>query len=346
MINDKYDIIKKINKNLKIGSYFGEANSHYMSRIIYSALSIWIRVSTLDENILSQENEKTGVSKIHIINRCKPFLNSMTDIFPEIKEWFYPSDFDENPIIVLRDRLFNSGELVNAGFDTFLGLPKYQECNFSPQIRIIRGINANKFDSVSGICLLKLKNKNDTINYDKIFEFYGLYKKTSTSFLIDYLNSITWNKQDKLTSEVFNKYSKKPFSSSWSDDLIIKNNEVTLYKNDFFDFGFVKRKNKDIYTSQISDYLIGEFEVRRFMYAFKKQVNNPAVAKYKRYLDEETVELHLFNDLPRKEQSILLLLGWPKKSIMDKFNLIFHDSVWELVKMILDNLNIELQEDE
>jgi hypothetical protein len=76
----------------------------------------------------------------------------------------------------------------------------------------------------------------------------------------------------------------------------------------------------------------------------KSEVDKSAIAKYKRHIKGELVELKLNNGLPYLEENLLLLLGWPMKNLSDKYNLLFHASVWVFVEKVLKNLNIVLQE--
>lgn len=339
-----HDVLVSIVNDLKIQRHDKESRSQYISRIVYSALSMWIRISTLDEDILEQSPSETGVSKIHIINACKPFLDNMIELYPEIYEWFYPKDSDENPIVIVRDRLYQGGELVHIGFNTDLALPPYQECNVSEEVGIIRGVNRSGFKTVTGLTQLTRLEEKAIIDDDKTLEFYCLKKQSAEEILIEYIKNRKWSKKEGISAMIFNKYSNDSFSSCWSNEYKLKNNDISLYRNDFFDFGLIKKTNDSFYMSQIEKYLIEQFEVRRFMYGLKKSVGNSVVARYKHYNKEKLVEINLYNSLPEKEQCILLLLGWPIKHINDILNLLFHSSVWKFVEAILRNLNITLQE--
>lgn len=339
-----HDVLIRIVNELKIQRHDKESRGQYISRIVYSALSMWIRVSTLDEDILEQSLGKTGVSKIHITNACKPFLDNMIELYPEIYEWFYPEDSEENPIVIVRDRLYQGGELVNIGFNTDLALPPYQECIVNKEVAIIRGIDCHSFKPVTGLTQLTGVEEKTIIDNDKILEFYSFKNQSAEEKLKEYIKNCKWSKNEGISVQIFNKYSNDCFSSCWNSEYKLKNNDISLYRNDFFDFGLIKKLNDSIYTSQIEKYLIEQFEVRRFMYGLKKSVENSVVVGYKHYNEEKLVEINLYNGLPEKEQRILLLLGWPIKHINDKLNLLFHRSVWKFVEAILRNLNITLQE--
>jgi hypothetical protein len=342
-VMSNHDILNQIINDLNIRNYEGEGRNQYISRVVYSALSMWIRVSTLDEDIFQPLN-KIGVSKIHILNRCQPFLDNMIELYPEIHRWFYPKEDKKNPIVIIRDRLCNGGELVDVGFNTDLALPSYQECVVNNRIGIIRGYNVGYIKKATGLAQLKVLDEENTEDIEKALEFYSLKDQTAEEILRNYIKNIKWNKREGISDLVFNKYCKNSFSNSWDSEYKLKDNEISLYKYGINDFGFVKKISGSIYTSQINEYLIERFEVRRFMYGLKCGVKNPIVAKYKRYEEVGLVELNLYNGLPGREQNILLLLGWPLKNVSDKYNLLFDASVWLFVEKVLKNLNIILQE--
>lgn len=342
-------IIKRIGSDLKIGKSSEEKKSQFFSRIVYSALSMWIRISTLDEDIFQQNLEKVGVSKVHILNRCQPFLENMIEIYPEIMNWFYPVDIDEHPISLIRERLHSGGELVDVGFNTDLALPYYEECKVDERIRLVRGIQAGDFQKVSGLVQVVTIQENIDTKMRNAIEFYGLQDKLAIQHLHDYLKLIKWNRRKESKVQILNKYSSNVFSNSWEDECKLKDSDISMYRSPFYDrgnkdFGFIKKMNGSIYTSQINEYLINQFEIRRFIYGLKSEANNPVRAKFKKHMEVQLVELNLFNSLPLKEEKILLLLGWPIKNINDKHNLIFDMSIWVFVVRILSNLNISLEE--
>lgn len=343
-MNKNSDILKRIISDLKIRRYDDEVKAQYIARVVYSALAMWIRYSTLDEDIFQQSSELVGVSKIHVLNKCKPFLDNMIEIYPEIYEWFYPEKCEENPIGIVRDRLYNGGELVDVGFNTDLALPSYRECGINNGVRIIRGINSYEFQRTTGIAQFKAVNEKDRVDIEKILNFYGFKNKSAQEILNEHIKNIKWSKKEKITVDIFDKYSKESFSNCWNREYKLKDNDISLYKYEFFDFGFVRKLHGNIYTSQIDEYLIEQFEVRRFMYGLKNEVDNSVLARYKKYSDKNLVRLKLCCDLPQKELNILLLLGWPLKNINDRLNLLFHASSWLFVEAVLKNLNIELQE--
>ncbi|MBD7970010.1 hypothetical protein [Paenibacillus gallinarum] len=343
-------IIHHIAKDLKIVKIPLETEEQYFSRIIYSALAMWIRYSTLDEDILFPEKSKIGVSKTHIRNRCQPFIDEMIKMYPSTRQWFYPPDKESDPVGTVMERLCNAGELVEVGYSTDLALPHYAWCLANENMSIIRGIKNFDLLGVTGISQLDELTDNLVLNpRADLFSFYSLSKNTEDVLLNEILEKMEWVAwSNDLPYQLFNKFSQKNFSYSWDYEFKENDTEITLYRHPLYlkgnkDFGFVKKMDGKIYTSQLSEYFVETFEVRRYMYALRHSAGNSAKAKYIQHSDVDLVELHLYNGLPSNETKILGILGWPVHNIYDMRKLVFHISVWDFVKQLLSNLNISLE---
>lgn len=336
-------ILDLIAKDLKIKRYNEEKIENYRARVIYSAIGIWIRTVTLDEDAFYDNYSKPGVSKIHIKNRVTPFLENMLEIYPEVLKWFEYTN-EKGVIEIVRDRLYKAGELVDVGYETDLSLPIYEECKLNDEYKIIRGMSIDRFNKIIGLGQIDINDKNE----NDIFEFLGLFNKNSEDILEEYLNNAIWNESQGKDYEYFNKYSKKTLSKCWEKEYCLKNGDITLYrifsKEYSNEYGFVKRENNKLYFSYITDYLISEHEIRRFMYALKKESDTSILAYFKHYDESELTWVKLYNMLPAKEYNILMLIGWPKYSIEDDFNFIIDRSCWNFVEKMLSNLGIILKE--
>lgn len=345
MATTNHDILKRIIEDLQIARYSKEPLNQYFGRVVYSALSMWIRTATLDEDIFEQNTNKIGVSKVHIINSCKPFIDNMIGMYPEIYEWFYP-DRDEIklPIAKIRDRLQDAGELVSVGFNTDIALPKYQRCNVDFNHIVIRGMDKDRLHRMSGLAQIGQLNNQCDEHQDGLFEFYGFNNKSAKDVTKEYIKNIKWGHTQKNTTEIFDKYSKEVFSKCWDKNFNLEENDISIYKNGIIDYGFIKKVDESFFIAHINKDLIEECEVRRFMYGLKSTVNNAVIATYKRYEEKGLVELKLYNKIPNQEKNILFLLGWPAKNINDELNWIFAIQFWSFIEKVLKNLNITLQE--
>lgn len=342
MIKD-ISIIDLIAKDLKIKKYNEEKIENYIARVIYSAIGIWIRTVTLDEDVFHDNYSKPGVSKIHINNRVKPFLENILEVYPEVLNWFKYTK-GKGVIEIIRDRLYKAGELVDVGYKTDLSLPIYEEGKLNDEYKIIRGMSIEKFNKSIGLGQIDINDKNE----NDIFEFLGLCNKNSEEILEEYLRNAIWSEYQAEDCEYFNKYSKETLSKCWEKEYDLKDGDITLYRifsNGYSnEYGFVKRKNKKLYFSYITNYFISKYEIIRFMYALKKKSNISILSYFKHYDESELTWVKLNNILPSKEYNILMLIGWPKNNIEDGFNFIIDRSCWNFVEKMLSNLGIILKE--
>ncbi|ACX63339.1 hypothetical protein [Paenibacillus sp. Y412MC10] len=345
-----YPIINHIARDLKIIRFNNEPDYQFISRIIYSGLGIWVRYSTVDENILNPDKSKIGVSKIHILNRCRPFLDEMLGIYPAARTWFYPSDTESHPVETVRDRLCMSGELVEVGYNTDLSLPHFEICPINKNNSLIRGIQNQELLTAIGLAQMKTSYSRGALSNQDLFQFYGLQSSTASVIMNEIISALKWTKwNDESPFQIYNKHSSMSFSNSWDYKFIGNGLELSLYRHPMYskgnkNFGFIKCVDGEMYISQVSEYLVDGFEVRRYMYALRYEASNPVKAAFIRYRQENFVELHLYNALPSQEENLLMLLGWPVRHIHDKYRLLFHGSVWGFIAQVLRNLNIKLEE--
>ncbi|NMA95175.1 MAG: hypothetical protein GX974_03960 [Clostridiales bacterium] len=342
-MHDKYNILDKIADDIDIKRHDKEPDSIYASRIIYSALGMWIRFSTLESSEFKEYTGDVGVSKRYILSSCKPIVESMLKLFPETIQWFYPQGNGDHPIAVIRDRLYDGGELVDKGYSTDLALPEYEECYLGHNLKLMRGLNGKDFYSVTGLAQIHILEDGFKKRQGSVGTFYGLTEYLAYDFLKRYISNISWKPTNNLY-EVFNKYMRAPFSKCWDIHYSFQEGDITLFRNEFLDAGFITKRRGTIYIYELDRYFIEEFELRRFMYGLRHEVNNKSTAYYKVDENSGLVELYLHNALPKREESLLLILGWPIDNIDAIHHMLFRLEVWPIVELVLKRLHIILRE--
>lgn len=342
ILSDKKNIlIKNIASDIQVYSYENESNNEYISRVIYSLISIHMRLSILDRSFCDNTKFK---SKKYILNRAEEMLNKFLMIYPESQDWFYDYDSNESVVNIIRDRLEAIGELLPVGFNNDLMLPNGDKVAISDYNIIIRSIKNIKSYNITGLSFIeKSRNKFKCVDISKINEFYNynierlnnIYKK----YIVGNMNEITEYDNFK----VFDKYNKGSFFNSWSNNINLKENDITIYKYNDFDYGFIKKVNGKLFMMPISKYDSSgkRLEVYRYILNLKSESGNPNIAYLKR-INKKYIYLRLTNRLPKVEESILLGIGWPKKNINDVRNIIFKIEVLDYVRSILNNLNIKV----
>lgn len=329
-------LIEIINNDLKIKKFSKESDTKYYARIIYTALSMWIRTSVIP---LANEEKSKGI----IINKIKKRFDEIVAEIPDILIWYNLDGLDTHPVTEITKRLIRTGEIIEYGFYNELILPEFEKCYLYSFFYMYRGFYHGRNSIFSGLIPI-VKEKNKEINIMNDLSYFGMDKSDSVDFLDMYIKNSKWRKVDNFKHEIFDYSCKYNNSNCWVNEQAFSDFEVTLYKNEFFDFGFVKKFDGDYFISEISDYLRLQYEVRRFMYGLKKKNGERSKAFFKVDDINQSVCLKLTSSLPMKEESIFSIIGWPKNNISDNCNFIFHLAVWEIVTQILERLNIELKE--
>ena len=215
----KNELIKQLSTDLKISFYKYESEESFYSRLIYSALSDWMKMCVLDRT-----NEKyiDCKSKSYIRIRCEEILQDFLRIFPECRNYFYKNnDNNENhPINVLRNKLIVNMELIYKSGNIYL--PKGIIQSINPNYSRILGIDGMRKKS-HGIAKLVNNAKEvgvENIPFDNCDEFYKVLFK-----------NIKWEPfNDCPTIEVLDPNSATAPYKSWRDISILDEHEVYLSK--------------------------------------------------------------------------------------------------------------------
>lgn len=103
-------LLQAIATDLNLKQYQNETATAFSSRVLYSAMSCWIKTACLDNSISGE----IGVSRRHILSRCTPVLSEFLKRMPECVSWFEPDGTDEQSVSIIRSRLLRSGDIVNV----------------------------------------------------------------------------------------------------------------------------------------------------------------------------------------------------------------------------------------
>lgn len=331
-------IIDKISADLGIYRYHDEDLTAYECRVIYSAMSSWVKAIAMDQPIGSKENHLSGVSRRHIYERGNAVLESLIKLNPETASWFENEDTDENPIVIIRNRLLNHGDLLNEGFDTNLALSISHKERFISGYDTIYGEILGKSIFYSGISTLC--NNNATMQSE-------LYKNAE-DWLKCFYKKIWWSAIPSEMNELmyFNPAHKsKNNYSAWnsslpnvSDEIILS--RLTINKNEY-EYYLLKPKSKLMH--RIDPFLQEQGYHIRIMYALRKIVNNSVTAVIKHYSDH--IYLKLNTHLPTSERIMLESYAWPYKRINDNLCWTMYGFIWEYIKPHFESIGIRIVEE-
>lgn len=339
-MNKAQGLFNQISSDLMIRRYSCESESTYFSRLIYSAIGCWILCCTGDKNI-EEDDSRYGVSKNYINRRCSEILNDFLEICPQAQNWFFAEDIVDCSGVIkyIRDIYEYLGYLVSAGPDTSLILPKCRKVIIEDGLVLHRG--TAKVSKMIGLGVYEFSRKTEKEDITRLFDMFFIPTQKADRYVQDYIKKAKWGTGGVSEGTQFFEYeSKLLLSKSWTDTC--PRDILTIYRSNFVDYGLVKSIEGQLYTSQFPRYIVDEHEVRRFMYGFKGINKVNVKAKLNRFSD--VAVLKLYSKLPGREMTLLRILSWPVNDIKDVYNYYIPLEVINVVKKILENLCIDVEE--
>lgn len=343
------DILNAMQKDLKLRSYLNEEEGHYQARIIYSAMSFWLKMITLDTSFDDQRATST-ISKIHLTTRGTRILEEFLSIYPLAQAWYQPLNENNPPIQTLVTRLVECGQLLDIEKNYHIGLPVYREIPIGNQLQYTEGLKGHfNHGYSSGLSWLIYTPHVTLTSYDELPYFF----KTSDAveYTDTFYDELRWQETTcKNDRQYFDVTCPNNLSACWKNTHNLKDGDVTLGRHYIeqiqgYSYFAVKCMGDSIYTYPLAPYFKERFEVRRILYGLRAKANNPVKMKITRYSTDDLFEIRLYSKLPKKEESILLALGWPKTNIDDLNTLLFDKSLLAYIRYLFINLHIEIEED-
>jgi hypothetical protein len=333
---EENNMILTISSDLNINRFSHENDIAFAERVIYSALSCWIKTTTQDIDINSDGN---GVSRAHVYDRCNSVLDGFLQRYKYLHNYFIDLTNDKfNSVIEIRHRLFQSGDLVNVGFKTSLGLSNSKIVPITNDVCQIVGCLNDSNVSYSGIATIcKNELEFDMPSFD------------SLEWLKNYVDKACWKKGSITLSnlEFFNahksSYNNYGCWENYRNDNTC-NFKLLRIKNDYgYEYMLEKNENgQSFYHTLDYEIFLKTKEFRRFQFALRKLANNEPKA----YIDvyDDSVSLELKTLLPNRERIALETFAWPSVSVSENRNWIMGIEVWKYVKSLLMKLGIQIEE--
>jgi hypothetical protein len=329
--------------DMGISSFSGEDVNDIKSRITYSAIGEWIKASAYDTDVKEDDSEvidEIGATKNHITRKCGKILAAYLDLYPDLKNWYYPSSVNEtfNPVTEIRNRQLTAGVLV-SGLDNSLQFPQEKCTQIADNLYLYRGDTFYKKSQIIGlgnyICT------SDQVPVCSIEDMYLIPNISAKDYVELYVQKL-WNKFVKSkntpdTRKYFDYLSPYAFSESWISSYP-KSGKLTVYKDNESDYGLTRIDKGEIYALAFPQAVVETRDVRRFIYGIRKIEQNPAKAKIKDM--GSMIQITLPSHLPDLEQNLFYIMSWPKRDIMDRIQYISEKTLLPTIGIILENLNI------
>lgn len=336
----------QIAKDLKITQFSKENESQFISRIIYSAISEWIKASTFDRKIDNHEGVKEeGCTKQHITRKCGEILEGFLEIYPSIEFYFYPvEENDPKPIQEIQKRLFLGGVLV-SGENNTVQLSKEKTGFVDNNLFFERGCFYEPEKQAFGLgCYRNNQNGNiPCVRLEELFFIPNENAEKTVNYYIKKLKSDFNNISDIPDYWSFFDYSsKKSFHNSWNG-YFDKNGKITVYKNNInnSDYGFIKYSEGKFFFTPFPHHIIQTKEIRRILYGIRSIENNPCNSELT--IQGKSVKIQLYTSLPLREQSLLYMISWPVNNMYDRTQYITSIKFLPIIQRILSNLNVNFK---
>jgi hypothetical protein len=329
--------------DMGISSFSGEDVNDTISRITYSAIGEWIKASARDTGVREDDSEvinEIGATKNHITLKCGKILSAYIDLYPELKNWYYPASVSEtfNPITEIRNRQRAAGVLV-SWLKNSLQFPQEKCTPIADNLYLYRGDTFYKKTQIIG--LGNYISTPSQVPVCSLEDMYPIPHISAEDYVDRYVQRV-WNKFIKsenapVIRQYFDYHSSSAFSKSW-DSSYPKSGKLTIYKDSESDFGLARIDSGEVYTLAFPEAVIQTQDVRRFLYGIRKIERNPAQAKIKNL--GTMIQITLPSFLPDREQNLLYMLAWPKKNIRDRWEYISQITLLPTIEKILGNLNM------
>ena len=301
----------------------GEDVNATKSRITYSAIGEWIKASAYDTDIKENDSEvidAIGATKNHITRKCGKILAAYLDLYPELKNWYYPISANEtfNPITEIRNRQLAAGVLV-SGLENSLQFPQEKCAQIADNIYLYRGDTFHKKSQVIGLGnYICTPYQVPVCSIEDIYLIpYISAKDYVEQYVQEVLNKFVKNENTPDTRKYFDYLSTRAFSESWVSSYP-KSGKLTIYKDNESDYGLTRIDKGELYTLAFPQAVIETQDVRRFIYGIRKIEQNPAQATIKDM--GSMIQITLPSHLPDLEQNLIYMMAWPKGTFWTELN--------------------------
>ena len=336
----------QIAKDMKISRFPNDTENDFIGRVIYSALSEWIKASTFDRKIDDQEGvTDVGCTKPHVTRKCGDILDAFLEVYPQIESYFFPSDEKEpKPIQEIQKRLLLGGVLV-SGENNTVQLSQEKYGYISDHFYFERGNFFQMGKQISGLGCYTNTISED-VHISQIDELFFIPSENAEETFHSFYQLMEGKFETFLTVPEYWKFfdfsSKRSFHNSWVGHFN-EEGKITAYKNSNnpLDYGLVKYSNGELAIAKFPSHIAETKEIRRILYGLRAIENNPCQAKLT--LNSDSVNVEFYTSLPQREQTLLHMMAWPVRSMYDRTQYIVPIEFLPIIKKMLNNLNVNFK---
>ena len=331
-------LIERMATDLGITAYKDESETEFAYRVSYSAISSWLKTIALDEPVGSRESGVAGVSRRHMYERSRAVLEMLCRNYPELEEWYKVEESEDHPVQLIRTRLLNHGDLLNAGFDTYIALTKRYTEYLAGRAETVYGGILEEGLHYNGIATVLLHAAAQT----------PANPSTAIEWMKGFIRDAWWSASipDTRQWQYYNPYSRaKNHYSAWQDSTPETVNGIVLGRAvvnvHSYEYYLLKPTEKLIH--RIDPFLQEQKEHIRLMYALRASCGNGIEARIKKYPDHYILKLNA--KFPLREEVLLESYCWPVKHATDQLSWAMNGYIWEYLSLFIEALGIKIWEE-
>ena len=327
--------LDRMSSDLRIHRYTGESVQLFKCRVLYSAVSSWIKTIAMDRAISSRDGEFSGVSRRHIFDRSSSIIETMCKMFPETKGWFFHGE--DHPSNIIRTRLINHGDLLNEGFDTYLALSTIKRIQITDKLKTVYGVVLDGSIAYSGVSTIMRSESVGLKDKDQDYlAWFSKYQKEA-GWSMTHLNTDSWQYYNPYMKTLNNYSAWQDAPPQEVDGIVFARTEINKNSYEYYLI-----KNKEEVYHRLDPFAIKVGYHKRIMYLLRAMVNNNILVTATVF--DEHVSLRFNTHLPMQENNLLESYAWPVNGIDDKLEWVMDKDVWEYIKKGIMALKIRIEE--
>lgn len=330
----------KISNDLQIVKFKEESIREYNQRIIYSALSMWVR-SLLNGNSVNDFNydiDKTFPDILYVQSNLSKIAESFLSSFECNPDWLDMNDDCSSVSMEISSTIIKQMiylQEIGEVLERKLSPVPHRRILFGQYVHEY-GINTfgKEFQTI-GVSMWTNKLPEDKNKQEAVIPTGG---KEYFSYIDKNFPWITANITG--TYEMFKVGSTRAYSKAWTiyDPNKVKNGiyllrEVNNYEPSYL---LIKKNNKQVEMVVLDSWYVKNKEIYRMMYALNASNDTPACFRIREY--DDYVILHYASALPDEENRLIQSISWPYSTYRDKYSRIIPRNVWNIALENIEKL--------
>lgn len=334
------ELLSKMETDMRLFRFYDEPEAKYIARVIYSGMAMWMKAIALD-GMNEIDKQPSSISKNHHTTRADCILKQFLAFAPDAIDWFYDDNSLDKPLFpihLLQERLLRSGEIDELGFTNRIMPVLPTKVAITDTLARCKGLHNGIHAQYNGITSV-IEEKLDAASKNTFVETLDFAEKFLHSA------NLTPDTQSR-EKEYFDPYVKTDtFYQSWEQKIPECNPYLSRVETSFQQYHYFVESNENGITKscRIDDYMVASGNLLRLLLVFRSRVFNPISVTITHYPHYFKLKRYV-KSFPYPEEATLQAIGWPINSISDNLNYCYHSYMLPVIKSILGNLLMNINE--